>query len=67
MHLAACSNYDDIIKHLISFGADCNVTDFNGRTPYMRAAEFGHVQALTALLEGTKNVNLSGLKLSVLF
>ena len=27
----------------------------------MRAAEFGHVQALTALLEGTKDVNLSGL------
>lgn len=61
LHLAVCSNSHEIIQHLIIFGADSNVTDFEGRTPYMRAAEFGHIQALTVLVEGVKNVDLSGM------
>ena len=59
LHLAACANDDVTIKHLISYGADCNQTDLEGRTPYMKAAEYGHVQALKALLEGALNPDLS--------
>jgi len=59
LHLAACANDDATIKHLISYGADCDQTDLEGRTPYMKAAEYGHVQALKALLEGALDPDLS--------
>jgi len=51
LHLAAFSNDEDVIKLILSYGAYPDVRDFQGRTPMMRACEFGHVQALQALLD----------------
>ena len=40
-----------MISFLLSLGASPNMVDLKGRTPAMRAAEFGHTQALTLLTE----------------
>ena len=66
LHLSACYNDEAIIKILVSLGADCNVSDKQGRTPFMRAAEFGHIQALNLLLDSCDNPDLSGKGLSCL-
>lgn len=36
---------------LLDLGASPNVCDLKGHTPAMRAAEFGHVQALSLLTD----------------
>ena len=51
LHLAACKNNEKMISFLLSLGASPNMVDLKGRTPAMRAAEFGHTQALTLLTE----------------
>ena len=40
-----------MISFLLDLGASPNMIDLKGRTPAMRAAEFGHTQALTLLTE----------------
>lgn len=40
-----------MISFLLDLGASPNVVDLKGRSPAMRAAEFGHVQALLLLTE----------------
>jgi len=40
-----------LISLLLDLGASANVCDLKGQTPSMRAAEFGHVQALSLLTE----------------
>jgi ankyrin repeat protein len=44
--LAAAINNERMIEFLFEQGASANVSDRRGRTPLMRAAELGHVQAL---------------------
>lgn len=51
LHLAACKNNEKMITFLLDLGASPNMVDLKGRSPAMRAAEFGHVQALTLLTE----------------
>lgn len=51
LHLAACKNNEKMISFLLDLGASPNMVDLKGRSPAMRAAEFGHVQALTLLTE----------------
>eukprot|EP00794_Sanderia_malayensis_P015808 gene15808-17402_t len=51
LHLAACANNELIISHLLQLGASPNVYDLLGRTPAMRAAEYGHLQALQLLAD----------------
>eukprot|EP00795_Rhopilema_esculentum_P010503 gene10503-19218_t len=51
LHLAACANNEKIISHLLGLGASANVADDLGRTPAMRAADYGHIQALKLLAE----------------
>ena len=51
LHLAACKNNEKMISFLLNLGASPNMVDLKGRTPAMRAAEFGHTQALTLLAE----------------
>ena len=51
LHLAACKNNEKMISFLLSLGASPNMVDLKERTPAMRAAEFGHTQALTLLTE----------------
>ncbi len=59
LHLAACANNESIISHLISLGATPNVSDSLGRTPSMRAAEYGHIQALQLLADA--DADLTGM------
>ena len=59
LHLAACANNEKIIKHLLSLGASPNVSDSLGRTPAMRAADYGHVIALELLAEA--DADLTGI------
>lgn len=40
-----------MITLLVDLGASPNMVDLKGRSPAMRAAEFGHVQALTLLTD----------------
>ena len=51
LHLAACKNNEKMITLLLDLGASPNMVDLKGRSPAMRAAEFGHVQALTLLTD----------------
>ena len=51
LHLAACKNNEKMISFLLDLGASPNMVDLKGRSPAMRAAEFGHVQALTLLTD----------------
>lgn len=44
----------------MELGADCNVADKHGKTPFIRAAEFGHIQALNLLIELCEKPDLSG-------
>ncbi len=63
MHLAACSNNESIISHLLSLGASPNVCDSLGRTPAMRAADYGHTQALQLLADA--DADLTGMRLNI--
>lgn len=40
-----------MISHLLNLGASPNVYDKLGRTPSMRAADYGHIQVLKLLAE----------------
>lgn len=51
LHIAACKNNENMISLLLDLGASPNVSDLKGQTSLMRAAEFGHVQALSLLTE----------------
>ncbi|XP_057289679.1 ankyrin repeat and EF-hand domain-containing protein 1-like isoform X1 [Hydractinia symbiolongicarpus] len=59
LHVAASANSETMIKTLVELGADCNVADKHGKTPFIRAAEFGHVQALNLLIELCEKPDLS--------
>lgn len=58
LHLAACKNNEKMITLLVDLGASPNMVDLKGRSPAMRAAEFGHVQALTLLTEAETDLTL---------
>lgn len=60
LHLAACKNNEKMITFLLDLGASPNMVDLKGRTPAMRAAEFGHVQALTLLTEADTDLSSKG-------
>lgn len=51
VHIAACSNDVETLKLLDNFKADFNVIDKNGKSAYMKAAEYGHIEALTTLIQ----------------
>ena len=51
LHQAACANNEAMISHLLSLGADPNVSDSLGKTPSMCAADYGHIQSLKLLAE----------------
>ncbi|XP_015756266.1 PREDICTED: ankyrin repeat and EF-hand domain-containing protein 1-like [Acropora digitifera] len=60
LHLAACKNNEKMITLLVDLGASPNMVDLKGRSPAMRAAEFGHVQALTLLTEAETDLTCKG-------
>ena len=45
----------------MSLGADCNKQDKFGETPFIKAAKYGHIQALTSLLDSCKRPDLAGI------
>ena len=57
LHLAACKNNEKMISFLLDHGASPNMVDLKGRSPAMRAAEFGHIQALTLLVEADTDLS----------
>ena len=65
LHLAACKNNEKMISFLLDLGASPNMVDLKGRSPAMRAAEFGHVQALTLLTEA--DTNLTSKEFNIIF
>tara|TARA_B100000035_G_C20921782_1_gene518825 strand:+ start:161 stop:865 length:705 start_codon:yes stop_codon:yes gene_type:complete len=50
LHYAALHNQVDVIKFLLSLGADPNLFDARGHTPLIVAAQVGHMEAVKALL-----------------
>ena len=60
LHLAACKNNEKMISFLLDLGASPNMVDLKGRSPAMRAAEFGHTQALTLLAEADTDLSCKG-------
>ena len=46
-----------MISFLLDLGASPNMVDLKGRSPAMRAAEFGHIQALTLLAEADTDLS----------
>lgn len=46
-----------MISFLLDLGASPNMVDLKGRSPAMRAAEFGHTQALTLLAEADTDLS----------
>ncbi|KAF5401095.1 Ankyrin repeat and EF-hand domain-containing protein 1 [Paragonimus heterotremus] len=56
------------LKHLLKFGANTDIVDFEGRTALMRAAEDGKLDIFQALMSAGANKNISDLEgKSVLF
>lgn len=54
-----------MITFLLDHGASPNMVDLKGRSPAMRAAEFGHVQALTLLTEADTDLTSKQVKVKV--
>lgn len=45
---------------LLELGASLNTQDLEGKTPVMKACEYGHLQALESL--ATRGMNMAGKK-----
>ena len=58
LHEAANHGKDNVVKALIDNGADVNITDHDGWTPLMFAAEQGHLRTVQALL-GTPGIDIN--------
>jgi len=56
--LAASINDDNMIRHLLTLGAETDVYDLKGRSAAMRAAEMGHVQSMLVLAENGIDMRL---------
>lgn len=51
LHEAAYNNHPDIVKYLVSQGADINATSGSGSTPLHGAASYGHTEMARLLLD----------------
>lgn len=59
LHIAAAVNNEAMLGFLLKKGASATVKDKLGRTPAMRAAEYGHIQSLVVLIESSETIDLS--------
>ena len=55
--IAAAARSEADLQKLIASGHSVNMTDDDGETPLMRAAERGNLQAVDALIKAGANVN----------
>ncbi|CAH1262016.1 ANKEF1 [Branchiostoma lanceolatum] len=58
LHLAAVTNNDELVRFLLGLGAHPNVQDFEGRTPVMRAAEYGHDTTMEVLAKAGADMKI---------
>ncbi|KAM6980516.1 ankyrin repeat and EF-hand domain-containing protein 1 [Aplochiton taeniatus] len=58
MHLASVANDTDMVRFLISLGANPNVQDKKGRTPVILAAQLGHDNMMALLAMNDANMNV---------
>ena len=54
--LAAEEGRVDVVRHLVSIGADLTVTDHNDRNALMCAAVGGHVECMKIITDGLKRL-----------
>ena len=51
LHLAAIRGHTNIVRSLISYGANKNVKDFDENTPLHYASEYGHIECIIYLVK----------------
>lgn len=59
LYIACSSNRFEVVKLLVEYGADVNITEKNGRTPLYTASKHGHAEIMEYLLDHGANVNQS--------
>ena len=58
LHVAVTQNNETLVTQLLDLGASQTTQDLDGRTPVMKACEYGHLQALESL--ATRGMNMTG-------
>lgn len=56
--MAVTQNSEALVMQLLELGASQTTQDLEGKTPVMKACEYGHLQALESL--ATRGVNMAG-------
>ncbi len=64
LHYACIHGQNEVVKQLLEWNAEINVFDQqrDPRTPFMRAVEYGNVEAMRLLMEHGADVNLKSKK-----
>ncbi|RSL78707.1 hypothetical protein CEP52_017608 [Fusarium oligoseptatum] len=62
LHLAAIDDFPDMVELLLSNGADPNAVDMDGRTPLMKAALWGRLGNVEALLKYRAETSLQAIE-----
>ena len=60
--MAAAANGVDSVKALLESALDVNIKGRDGKTPLMQAAENGHAELVTSLLEAEASVDIKNLR-----
>ena len=58
LHVAVSLNHEATVSQLLDCGSSLSVQDLEGKTPVMKACEYGHLQALECLAQ--RGINASG-------
>jgi cytohesin len=57
LHEAARMGHTEVVKALISAGADIHALDENGKTPLHEAARMGHIETVQLLIAVGADIN----------
>ena len=58
LHVAVTQNNEAIVTQLLDLGASLTTQDLDGRTPVMKACEYGHLQSLEVM--GMRGIDMAG-------
>lgn len=58
LHVAVTLNNEAVVLQLLELGASQSCQDLEGKTPVMKACEYGHLQSLESL--ATRGMNVTG-------